>query len=196
MKSPSSHPESLRRQQPAPVRPSNRLLVAADEFRNFECGQQPIRQCANRRGRCVRRLAVVPSMLLIRVRVLPHGVLRDVVGSHIDATPGLNVKSDEPVRMPPRVNGPGGAHSSVAGSEDRNLCGPMGSRMVRLERERNRPGALVALSAHQEHRRTGDVSACVDVLRGAAARSRMSRRSLQGPSVLICRPLGGADRCG
>jgi hypothetical protein len=34
---------------------------------------------------------------------------------------------------------------------------PSRSSRLRLERERNRPGALVALSAHQEHRRTGDV---------------------------------------
>ena len=67
---------------------------------------------------------------------------------------------------------------------------------VRLERERCRPGVLVALSAHQEHQRPGDVSARVDVLRGAAARSRMPRKSLAGPSVLICRPPGGADRRG
>lgn len=68
---------------------------------------------------------------------------------------------------------------------------------VRLERERNRPGALVARSAHQEHQRTGDVSARVDVLRGAAAKSRMPRKSLAGPSVLITGPsvmrFGAAD---
>lgn len=67
---------------------------------------------------------------------------------------------------------------------------------IRLERERNEPGTLVTLSAHQEHQRTGDVSARADVLRGAAARSRMPRRSLAGPSVLIYRPLGSAGRCG
>src|SRR4051812_24948511 len=63
---------------------------------------------------------------------------------------------------------------------------------VRLERDRDRPGALVALSAPQEHRRTGDVSARVDVLR-RAAKCRVSTKSLAGPSVLIYRPLGGAD---
>jgi hypothetical protein len=34
---------------------------------------------------------------------------------------------------------------------------------IRLERERIEPGTLVTLSAHQEHQRTGDVSARVDV---------------------------------
>jgi hypothetical protein len=132
-----------------------------------------------RRCHCDRQLAVVPSMLLIRVRVLPHGVLRGVA-SHVECNADVDVKRDQPARMSPRVNGL--ARSFVGG----RLGGPERMRAcvvahdIRLERERNRPGALVALSAHQEHQRTGDVSARVDVLRGAAARSRMPRKSLAG----------------
>jgi hypothetical protein len=118
-------------------------------------------------------------MLLIRVRVLPHGVLRGVA-SHVECNADVDVKRDQPARMSPRVNGL--ARSFVGG----RLGGPERMRAcvvahdIRLERERNRPGALVALSAHQEHQRAGDVSVGVDVRRCAAATARVSRKSLAG----------------
>ena len=159
MKPSSPDTESARRQQPAPVRAPNRFLVAAHEFRHLECSQQPMGQFADRCRRRHRQVAVLPSMLLIQVRVLPHGVLRDDVASHGRCDANVDVKRDEPVRMPPRVNGPGVDHSSAAGSETERMRASVVAHGIRLERERNQPGTLVARSAHQEHQRTRDVSA-------------------------------------
>lgn len=58
---------------------------------------------------------------------------------------------------------------------------------VRSERDADRPGgAPVALSAHQEHQCAGDVCARVDLLRDAAARSRISRKSLAALEAQQC----------
>jgi hypothetical protein len=73
----------------------------------------------------------------------------------------------------------------------------------RFERDGDRQGlCLVApaehsphWSAHEDRWRVEDVLERADVL-AAAARSRIARRSLARPSVLISRSLGGARRCG
>ena len=44
MEPPSSDAEALRDQETAQVRAAHSLLVAADEFCDLECGQQPVRQ--------------------------------------------------------------------------------------------------------------------------------------------------------
>src|SRR2546426_614688 len=51
MEPPSSNAEALRDEQAAQVRAANGLLVAADEFRHFERGHQPVRQSIVRRRR-------------------------------------------------------------------------------------------------------------------------------------------------
>ena len=184
MKPPSSDAESARGQQPAPVRAPNRFLVAADELGHFECGQQPIGQFANRWRRRDRQVADWASMLLIRVRVLPHGVLRDDVASHGRCDVKVDVKRDEPVRMPPRVNGPGVDHASAAGSEDPTHAGCVLAHGIRLERECNQSGTLIVPSAHQEAINARELYPRADLLHDAAARSRMPRTSLAAASLL------------
>ena len=60
----ASDAEALGRQQSAQVRASNRFFLAADEFRNLECGQQPISQAASRS----RNVAARQSLARISIR--------------------------------------------------------------------------------------------------------------------------------
>ncbi len=65
-----SNAESLGRQQAAPVRATDRFLVTPDELGDFERRQQAIGQPVGRGRPRLLELTLVPSMLLIYVRVL------------------------------------------------------------------------------------------------------------------------------
>jgi hypothetical protein len=98
------------------VRPAHGLFVPADELGDLESSQQPVRQRARCGRGCLRELPALLSVLRIRIRALPHGVLR---GARARA-PAPKLSWSSPSRWaPPRVKDHEIDHPSAAGSEDR-----------------------------------------------------------------------------
>src|SRR6059058_4248463 len=97
MEPPSSDAEALRDQETAQVRATDGLLVAADEFCDLECGQQPVRQSAA----CVRGVGSASrdfgSMRRIRVRRLAHRFLHTAVASNAAVRRRIQMGRTEPV---------------------------------------------------------------------------------------------------
>jgi hypothetical protein len=83
MKPPSSDAESLRAQQPAPVRAPNGLFVTTNVLRHFASRQQTVGQTIHVLRWLVSELIVDPNGFRIRVRV-PHGLLRGSAPIGID----------------------------------------------------------------------------------------------------------------